>query len=252
MCSVHTTAYLYSHERAFAAEQMTNNQPSQTLNTHTHTPHFNAHIFSVIFHSTYSVVAQISTSPAQCVVLSTADSNGNHDSGYAAANVDETVAASSTPPASPHHSIDSGTIKNIGAGKRNGVDDSPKREPNRYVTRISVFAFDVKQMQICHISALTLFKAKPINVCANDIENISKIFAELNGFNAFQFSDMVCWMQHRSPDTIQRCQPIRAARKKTKRAHRHLGNVNNNFFNILFYSISFIFYELNWSVLMTH
>lgn len=83
----------------------------------------------VISCSTYSVVAQISTSP-QCVVISTADSNGNHDSGYAP-NLDETAAASSTPAASPHHSIDSGTIKNIGAGKRNGIDDSPKREPLR-------------------------------------------------------------------------------------------------------------------------
>lgn len=60
-----------------------------------------------------------------------ADSNGNHDSGYAPTNIEETVAASSTPPASPHHSIDSGTIKNISTVKRNGVDDSPKREPLR-------------------------------------------------------------------------------------------------------------------------
>lgn len=84
----------------------------------------------IIVRSTYSVVAQISTSPAQCVVLS-ADSNGNHDSGYAP-NTEETVAVSSTPPATPHrNSIDSGTIKNVSAGKRNGIDDSPKREPLR-------------------------------------------------------------------------------------------------------------------------
>ena len=77
----------------------------------------------------FSVVAQI-TSPSQMVV---ADPNGNHDSGYAPSNVEETLAGTSTPPGSPKNvgiSSGMGTLKSS-LSKRNGVDGSPKKEPLR-------------------------------------------------------------------------------------------------------------------------
>lgn len=82
--------------------------------------------------SSYSVVAQI-TSPTQCVVV-TADPNGNHDSGYAPSNVDDAVAGTSTPPESPQqphkaHTENGSSSKRNSANQRNGIDDSPKRDP---------------------------------------------------------------------------------------------------------------------------
>lgn len=90
----------------------------------------------------FSVVAQI-TSPSQTVV---ADPNGNHDSGYAPSNVEDTLAGTSTPPGSPRNVVSGsggggGGVGGVGGGgsstlksslsKRNGVDGSPKREPLR-------------------------------------------------------------------------------------------------------------------------
>lgn len=78
-------------------------------------------------------MAQITTSPSQCVVVS-ADPNGNHDSGYAPSNIEDAVAGTSTPPESPQHRkrIDSsGTLKRSSLNKRNGIDGSPKREAVR-------------------------------------------------------------------------------------------------------------------------
>lgn len=76
------------------------------------------------------VVAQIS-SPPQLLV---ADSNGNHDSGYAPSNVDDVLAgaaADSSPPDSPEPS---GTYKrtSVSSSRRNtATGDSPtKREPS--------------------------------------------------------------------------------------------------------------------------
>lgn len=82
--------------------------------------------------SSYSVVAQI-TSPTQCVVV-TADPNGNHDSGYAPSNIEDAVAGTSTPPESPQqphklHTENGNSSKRNSVNKRNGIDDSPKREP---------------------------------------------------------------------------------------------------------------------------
>lgn len=80
----------------------------------------------------FSVVAQI-TSPSQTVV---ADPNGNHDSGYAPSNVEDTLAGTSTPPGSPRNVVSGGgggggsTLKSS-LSKRNGVDGSPKKEPLR-------------------------------------------------------------------------------------------------------------------------
>lgn len=87
--------------------------------------------------SSYSVVAQI-TSPSQCVVV-TSDPNGNHDSGYAPSNIEDAVAGTSTPPESPHqplkaHTENGNSSKRNSLNKRNGIDESPKREPPpRYV-----------------------------------------------------------------------------------------------------------------------
>ncbi|KAH8386857.1 hypothetical protein KR093_003058, partial [Drosophila rubida] len=77
-----------------------------------------------------SVVAQITTQP-QLVV---ADPNGNHDSGYAASNVDDVLAgvsvgaavSSTTPPESP---VPSGATlqRSSVSSRRNTADDSPKR-----------------------------------------------------------------------------------------------------------------------------
>lgn len=81
------------------------------------------------------MVAQITTSPTQCVVVSS-DPNGNHDSGYAPSNVEDVVAGTSTPPESPQQRkrIDSAdTVKRSILNKRNGIDSSPKRENVRYV-----------------------------------------------------------------------------------------------------------------------
>lgn len=80
----------------------------------------------------FSVVAQI-TSPSQMVV---ADPNGNHDSGYAPSNIEETIAGTSTPPGSPRYvssvggGVGGSTLKSS-LSKRNGVDGSPKKEPLR-------------------------------------------------------------------------------------------------------------------------
>lgn len=78
-------------------------------------------------------MAQITTSPSQCVVVS-ADPNGNHDSGYAPSNIEEAVASTSTPPESPQNrkrTDSSGTLKRSSLNKRNGIDGSPKREAIR-------------------------------------------------------------------------------------------------------------------------
>lgn len=79
------------------------------------------------------MVAQITTSPSQCVVVSS-DPNGNHDSGYAPSNVEDTAAGTSTPPDSPQQrkrADSSGTVKRSSLNKRNGIDGSPKRETVR-------------------------------------------------------------------------------------------------------------------------
>lgn len=78
----------------------------------------------------FSVVAQI-TSPSQTVV---ADPNGNHDSGYAPSNVEDTIAGcTSTPPGSPRNVASVGGTSTLKSSlsKRNGVDGSPKKEPLR-------------------------------------------------------------------------------------------------------------------------
>lgn len=76
----------------------------------------------------FSVVAQI-TSPSQTVV---ADPNGNHDSGYAPSNVEDTIAGTSTPPGSPRNTVSGvGSSLKSSLSKRNGVDGSPKKEPLR-------------------------------------------------------------------------------------------------------------------------
>lgn len=93
---------------------------------------------------TDSVVAQITSPAAHIVVVS--DPNGNHDSGYAPSNVEDTLAGTSTPPGSPRQAS-SGTdtaggdsnvpVRGVAAkiksniSKRNGVDGSPKKEPLR-------------------------------------------------------------------------------------------------------------------------
>lgn len=63
------------------------------------------------------------------------DPNGNHDSGYAPSNVEDTVATTSTPPGSPNRqrSSSSGTLKRSSLNQRNGIDGSPKRDSIRYV-----------------------------------------------------------------------------------------------------------------------
>lgn len=78
------------------------------------------------------MVAQITTAPSQCVVVS-ADPNGNHDSGYAPSNVEDIMVSTSTPPGSPHRQRlnSSSTLKRSSLSKRNGLDGSPKREPLR-------------------------------------------------------------------------------------------------------------------------
>lgn len=75
-------------------------------------------------------MAQITTQP-QLVV---ADPNGNHDSGYAASNVDDVLAGvsvgaavnSTTPPDSP---VPSGATfqRSSVSSRRNTAEDSPKR-----------------------------------------------------------------------------------------------------------------------------
>lgn len=61
-----------------------------------------------------------------------ADPNGNHDSGYAPSNVEDTMAGTSTPPGSPRHVGSIGSTLKSNLSKRNGVDGSPKKEPLRY------------------------------------------------------------------------------------------------------------------------
>ncbi|XP_046802559.1 dopamine D2-like receptor isoform X2 [Lucilia cuprina] len=72
-----------------------------------------------------SVVAQITSQPQ----LMVADSNGNHDSGYAPSNVDDVLAGiadDSSPPDSP---VASGTLQRSAiSSRRNTGDVSPKRE----------------------------------------------------------------------------------------------------------------------------
>lgn len=90
---------------------------------------------TIKINSTYSVVAQITTAPSQCIVVS-ADPNGNHDSGYAPSNVEDIMVSTSTPPGSPHRHRErtdssSSTLKRSSLSKRNGLDGSPKREPLR-------------------------------------------------------------------------------------------------------------------------
>lgn len=78
----------------------------------------------------FSVVAQITSPSSQMVV---ADPNGNHDSGYAPSNIEDTMAGSSTPMGSPRHcpSVGGGSTLKSSISKRNGVDSSPKKEPLR-------------------------------------------------------------------------------------------------------------------------
>lgn len=78
----------------------------------------------------FSVVAQITSPSSQMVV---ADPNGNHDSGYAPSNIEDTVAGTSTPPGSPRNvgTPRGGTTLKSSLSKRNGVDGSPKKEPLR-------------------------------------------------------------------------------------------------------------------------
>ncbi|XP_031626590.1 dopamine D2-like receptor isoform X2 [Contarinia nasturtii] len=87
-------------------------------------------MLATVVEETGNVVAQITTSPSQCVVMS-ADPNGNHDSGYAPSNIEDAVAGTSTPPESPQHrkrTDSGGTLKRSSLNKRNGIDGSPKRE----------------------------------------------------------------------------------------------------------------------------
>lgn len=74
----------------------------------------------------YSVVAQITSQP-QLIV---ADTNGNHDSGYAPSNVDDVLTgiAEESPPDSP---VVSGTLQRptISSRQDTGADESSKREP---------------------------------------------------------------------------------------------------------------------------
>lgn len=100
--------------------------------------------------SSYSVVAQITSSPSQCVVVS--DPNGNHDSGYAPSNIEDAVAGTSTPPESPQqpphkpHTENGNSSKRNSLNKRNGFDESPKRDPpTRYCfTFISTVAINIQ------------------------------------------------------------------------------------------------------------
>lgn len=124
--------------------KFTKTRPHTSFPVHTHThaykitlPHKWTHLNT---YSTYSVVAQITTSPSQCVVMS-ADPNGNHsgiDSGYAPSNIEDAVAGTAdntiSPQESPQHrkrTDSSGTLKRSSLNKRNGIDGSPKREAVR-------------------------------------------------------------------------------------------------------------------------
>ncbi|XP_064537033.1 dopamine D2-like receptor isoform X2 [Drosophila montana] len=87
-------------------------------------------MLATVVEETGNVVAQITTQP-QLVV---ADPNGNHDSGYAASNVDDVLAgvsvgaavSSTTPPDSP---VPSGATlqRSSVSSRRNTAEDSPKR-----------------------------------------------------------------------------------------------------------------------------
>ncbi|XP_046867509.1 dopamine D2-like receptor isoform X2 [Drosophila willistoni] len=86
-------------------------------------------MLATVVEETGNVVAQITTQP-QLVV---ADPNGNHDSGYAASNVDDVLAgvgaaavSSTTPPDSP---LPSGATlqRSSVSSRRNTAEDSPKR-----------------------------------------------------------------------------------------------------------------------------
>ncbi|XP_073831175.1 dopamine D2-like receptor isoform X2 [Musca autumnalis] len=83
-------------------------------------------MLATVVEETGNVVAQITTQPH----LMVADSNGNHDSGYAPSNVDDVltgIAEDSSPPDSP---VASGTTLQRSAisSRRNTGDVSPKRE----------------------------------------------------------------------------------------------------------------------------
>ncbi|XP_075157990.1 dopamine D2-like receptor [Haematobia irritans] len=82
-------------------------------------------MLATVVEETGNVVAQITTQPH----LMVADSNGNHDSGYAPSNVDDVltgIAEDSSPPDSP---VASGTLQRSAINsRRNTGDVSPKRE----------------------------------------------------------------------------------------------------------------------------
>ncbi|KAM7346832.1 dopamine D2-like receptor isoform 3-T4 [Cochliomyia hominivorax] len=82
-------------------------------------------MLATVVEETGNVVAQITSQPQ----LMVADSNGNHDSGYAPSNVDDVlagIAEDSSPPDSP---VASGTLQRSAiSSRRNTGDISPKRE----------------------------------------------------------------------------------------------------------------------------
>lgn len=135
-----------------------------------------------ILHS--SVVAQITTQP-QLVV---ADPNGNHDSGYAASNVDDVlagvgVAAGSNAPASassfsaaaisaapassgspPDSPLPSGATlqRSSVSSRRNTADDSPKRgEPALRSVGVDNSRYLAFQLQVARVSRAVLPPESP-------------------------------------------------------------------------------------------
>lgn len=72
-------------------------------------------------------------------ITTTQDPNGNHDSGYAPSNIEDILAASTTPPASPHQatifvnrSVHYKATKNGSTSKKAITPNaSPKKEPFR-------------------------------------------------------------------------------------------------------------------------
>uniref|UniRef100_A0A1B0FK81 G-protein coupled receptors family 1 profile domain-containing protein n=1 Tax=Glossina morsitans morsitans TaxID=37546 RepID=A0A1B0FK81_GLOMM len=83
-------------------------------------------MLATVVEETGNVVAQITSQP-QLIV---ADTNGNHDSGYAPSNVDDVLTgiAEESPPDSP---VVSGTLQRptISSRQDTGADESSKREP---------------------------------------------------------------------------------------------------------------------------
>lgn len=98
-----------------------------TINSYDDRTHNGVHddLFACAIYWRCSVVAQITTQPQ----LMVADSNGNHDSGYAPSNVDDVlagIAEDSSPPDSP---VASGTLQRSAvSSRRNTEDASPKGE----------------------------------------------------------------------------------------------------------------------------